>query len=199
MKDLQQMQAKLENQKGFTLVEIAIVLVIIGLLLGGVLKGQELIENTKLKAVKTDADGISAAILGYQDRFRSLPGDDIDADAHTGAAVTEGNGDGSISTTEGVQAWEHLRLTGFMSGSGTDAPINSFGGDITIFSATGGLVICQKGLDQTQMRLVDSRYDDGTGSDDTGATKGAIYYVAQGGTALTTPFAVAAGELCIQY
>ncbi|MBU4396477.1 MAG: prepilin-type N-terminal cleavage/methylation domain-containing protein, partial [Proteobacteria bacterium] len=63
---------QLRNQKGFTLVEIAIVLVIIGLLLGGVLKGQELIENSKVKNAVNDLNGITAAYYGYVDRFKSI-------------------------------------------------------------------------------------------------------------------------------
>ena len=64
------------RQKGFTLVEIAIVLVIIGLLLGGILKGQEMIVQAKIKNAMADFSGISAAYHGYQDRYRALPGDD---------------------------------------------------------------------------------------------------------------------------
>ena len=57
------------NQGGFTLVEIAIVLVIIGLLLGGVLKGQELINSAKVKNMVNDFRTASALLYGYQDRF----------------------------------------------------------------------------------------------------------------------------------
>src|SRR5665647_40387 len=64
------------RQTGFTLVEIAIVLVIIGLLLGGILKGQEMITQAKIKNVINDMNGITAALNSYQDRYRALPGDD---------------------------------------------------------------------------------------------------------------------------
>ena len=67
------------NQTGFTLVEIAIVLVIIGLLLGGILKGQEMITQAKIKNVVADFSGISAAYYGYQDRYKAIPGDDLNA------------------------------------------------------------------------------------------------------------------------
>lgn len=63
---------KTAKQKGFTLVEIAIVLVIIGLLLGGVLKGQELIKSAKVKAAAGDVNAYSVALIGYQDRYGEL-------------------------------------------------------------------------------------------------------------------------------
>jgi prepilin-type N-terminal cleavage/methylation domain-containing protein len=61
-----------QKQKGFTLVEIAIVLVIVGLLLGGVLKGQELIKSAKVKAVLSDVNAYRVAILSYEDRYGNL-------------------------------------------------------------------------------------------------------------------------------
>ena len=77
------------TQKGFTLVEIAIVLVIIGLLLGGILKGQEMITQAKIKNAIADFSGVSAAYFGYQDRYRQTPGDDNQA-TRWGAAVIAG-------------------------------------------------------------------------------------------------------------
>ncbi|MEE8530235.1 MAG: prepilin-type N-terminal cleavage/methylation domain-containing protein, partial [Nitrosomonadaceae bacterium] len=62
------------RQSGFTLIEIAIVLVIIGLLLGGVLKGQEMINSAKVKNIANDFRQIPVYIYGYQDRFRAIPG-----------------------------------------------------------------------------------------------------------------------------
>ena len=77
-----------KQQSGFTLVEIAIVLVIIGLLLGGVLKGQELINSAKVKNFANDFRNIPLYIYGYQDRFKAIPGDDAAVVAHLGAAAT---------------------------------------------------------------------------------------------------------------
>src|SRR5437773_11591749 len=68
-----------KRRQGFTLVEIAIVLVIIGLLLGGILKGQEMITQAKIKNVIADFSGVSAAYHGYQDRYRAIRGDDANA------------------------------------------------------------------------------------------------------------------------
>ncbi|MCX8018182.1 MAG: prepilin-type N-terminal cleavage/methylation domain-containing protein, partial [Rhodocyclaceae bacterium] len=77
----------MKKQSGFTLVEIAIVLVIIGLLLGGVLKGQELINQAKIKNIANDLNGMSAAVYAYQDRYKRFPGDDNGASARWTGAV----------------------------------------------------------------------------------------------------------------
>ena len=135
------------KQSGFTLVEIAIVLVIIGLLLGGVLKGQELINSAKVKNFATDFRNIPLFIYGYQDKFRALPGDDANAVAHVGAGATQvpttsGNGtldgnwwDGAaaLATSETVAFWEHIRRANLAAGptaiaTDADLPKNAEGG-----------------------------------------------------------------------
>lgn len=132
----------MRQQAGFTLVEIAIVLVIIGLLLGGVLKGQEIITNAKIKNLESDFNGISAAIYSYQDRYRAIPGDDKNAGARwTGISAGDGNSKIAAgatihkfdSTTAGEESrlfWLHLRNAGLVTGSKTveDQPLNAFGG-----------------------------------------------------------------------
>ena len=75
------------NANGFTLIEIAIVLVIIGLLLGGVLKGQELITGARVRNLISQQDGIKAAFFGFQDRFRALPGDYASASTNINCPV----------------------------------------------------------------------------------------------------------------
>jgi prepilin-type N-terminal cleavage/methylation domain-containing protein len=82
-----------QRQSGFTLIEIAIVLVIIGLLLGGILKGQELINSARVKNLATDFRNVPLFIYGYQDKFRALPGDDPAADAHLGTGAEQAAGD----------------------------------------------------------------------------------------------------------
>ena len=66
---------RIRNQKGFTLIELSIVLVIIGIILGAVLKGQELINNSKAKRIQSDLKGIEAMIWTYYDRKGRFPGD----------------------------------------------------------------------------------------------------------------------------
>src|SRR2546422_4494153 len=92
-----------KRRQGFTLVEIAIVLVIIGLLLGGILKGQEMITQAKIKNVIADFSGVSAAYHGYQDRYRAIPGDDPNAGTRwasmTNPAPVPGDGNGIVAGT----------------------------------------------------------------------------------------------------
>ena len=68
-----------KKQKGLTLVEVAIILVVVALAIGGVLKGQEMLTNAKLKRLQKDFSGISVALNTYQDRYLQLPGDDSEA------------------------------------------------------------------------------------------------------------------------
>ncbi len=115
------------RQQGFTLIEIAIVLVIIGLLLGGVLKGQELITSARVRNVISQQDGIKAAYFGFLDRYRALPGDYNQAVANiTGVGTVcgtggNGDGDGQIESANGehIMAWDHLSKAGFINGSYT--------------------------------------------------------------------------------
>jgi prepilin-type N-terminal cleavage/methylation domain-containing protein len=132
----------MKQQQGFTLVEIAIVLVIIGLLLGGVLKGQEIITNAKVKNLENSVDGLAAAIYSYQDRYRAYPGDDDHATRFpvvtkigNGNGVIEGTFKDTANTTESSLLWLHLRNSGLVSGEiaeGNDTayakPKNAFGG-----------------------------------------------------------------------
>lgn len=113
-----------QKQMGFTLVEIAIVLVIIGLLLGGVLKGQELINSAKVKNFANDFRNIPLFIYGYQDKYKAIPGDDSAASTRGYGTTTNGNGNGVVNgnwdsltaTDESWIFWQHVRLANLASG-----------------------------------------------------------------------------------
>lgn len=151
------------NQKGFTLVEIAIVLVIIGLLLAGVLKGQEMIKAAKIKNLKSSMDSIRAATYTYQDRYGALPGDDPQASTNVGG--TDGNGNGIISGSESsTYFWGHLRRANLLSGSGTTPVKTPYGTNFSIGYNSYGLgsnTICASNLPKEEARLFDMKYDDG--------------------------------------
>ena len=126
---------------GFTLVELSIVLVILGLLVGGVLSGQSLIRAAELRSVTADFSRFNTAIFAFRDKYFSFPGDMVNATsfwgiaagsgsdstcyttASTTKATCNGNGDGLIGydTTnyfyEAHRAWQHLANAGMIEGS----------------------------------------------------------------------------------
>lgn len=167
-----------KNQSGFTLVEIAIVLVIIGLLLGGVLKGQALIESSKIRGVTNDMNSIQSAWYAYQDRFNSIPGDDLLATTHFGVTVTNGGGNGVIAGAytldipaaagESSNFWQHTRSAGFLKGLGSSGvPLtSSTGGRMGIQAGPSGLTgtaVCVS-IDTTYAQSIDASLDDGVGT-----------------------------------
>ncbi len=114
------------QQSGFTLIEIAIVLVIIGLLLGGVLKGQELITSARVRNMISQQDGIKAAYFGFLDRYRALPGDYAAArqqhqgsDASTEMEMVKSESTRRQQVTNLSWLWDHLSKAGFINGSYT--------------------------------------------------------------------------------
>jgi prepilin-type N-terminal cleavage/methylation domain-containing protein len=171
------------KQVGFTLIELSIVLVIIGLLMGGVLKGQELINSAKVKNMANDFRSVQTQVYIYQDKFKALPGDDKAAKDHLGQAATDGDGDGVIegaynaSSGEAFQFWQQIRLAQLASGSlDTSAnnylPTNAEGGRLgiqsgstpSIVNLSGAYVICSEGILGKFAKQLDIALDDGSTS-----------------------------------
>jgi prepilin-type N-terminal cleavage/methylation domain-containing protein len=158
----------MKKQAGFTLIELAIVLVIIGLLLGGVLKGQELINSAKVKNMATDFKNIQVYIYGYQDKFKALPGDDAAVAKHIagatkatvgtqGNAVIEGKWDTPANGDESCVFWQHVRMAGLAPGvtvvdcatANTYQPRNADGGVIGVQSVSGFTTITKNAAGTT--------------------------------------------------
>ena len=124
------------KQSGFTLIEIAIVLVIIGLLLGGVLKGQELINTARVRALNNNVDGITSAWFSFSDRYRAFPGDYLLASVNLPGAPANGDGTGIVGQNgtggdvpaERGLAWQHLQAAGYITGNfdGGAVTVNDF-------------------------------------------------------------------------
>ena len=162
-----------QQQKGFTLVEIAIVLVIIGLLLGGILKGQELINSARVRNLADSSSGIQAAYFGFIDRYRRVPGDWDRTNAGQAIAGTINSGgnnngrlDNSGDWTEPNALWEHLSKAGFISGAynggnaepstnNVVAPLNPF--NAAIFVARTDNYMDITGAPPTRLHLVIGR------------------------------------------
>jgi len=200
---------------GFTLIEIAIVLVIIGLLLAAVLQGQEMINSAKVKNLATDFRQIPVYIYSYLDRFRELPGDDprvvanVTGTLATSPAGVQGNSvinglwNSSTNTDESFLFWQHVRLAGLAAGP-TDianpsyTPRNADNGIMGIQSnvgfvtitaptaMTGTYIICSEGILGKFVKQLDVTLDDGETS--TGSVR-AVLQSAPGTAVLSTAIA----------
>lgn len=178
----------MHKQRGFTLVEIAIVLVIIGLLLGGILKGQELITSARVRNIADQNSGVQAAYYGFIDRYRQVPGDwNATNAAQAIPTVTTGGDDsgrldGTNAWVEALALWEHLSKAGFIQGSypggsaqptsaSNSAPRNAFNGYLFLFRTADyddpgtpverlNLVLGE-GIPVNVLRELDLKVDDG--------------------------------------
>lgn len=138
------------RSEGFTLIELSIVLVIIGLLIGGVLAGRELIHAAALQKVISEKDRFLVAIRTFQVKYNALPGDMLNATSFWGVdpggcpngnttpkkETCNGNGDGLIAPGgeagplpgETLRMWQHLADAGLIPGSYTGHKVGAYNG-----------------------------------------------------------------------
>jgi prepilin-type N-terminal cleavage/methylation domain-containing protein len=126
---------RLNTQKGFTLVELAIVMTIIGLLIGGILKGQELMENARVTATISQVKSYEAAVTTFRDSYAAIPGDMVAASQRVpgcGAAVAACNHTSALGGGNGIVGANNWATGGWNPQMA--APLN--GGATTIANET---------------------------------------------------------------
>ncbi len=163
-------------QKGFSLVDLTMVLVVVALMVGAVIKGQAMISDAKHKRLMNDLQGISAAYFTYFERYNAIPGDDSDNHEWTGIRAGDGDdfiaGDNNHDGTESHEAWQALRHAGLLSGDpgatgDIHLPGNPCDGKYSIGSRHFGARVGHKNyisadnISGSIAELVDMKYDDG--------------------------------------
>jgi prepilin-type N-terminal cleavage/methylation domain-containing protein len=122
--------------RGFNLVEMAVVIVIVGLLLGGILRGTEMINSAKARNIIDQSSSIQTAILAFSNRFKATAGDLTQVQANFigsgvmfSGAVGSTAGDGiiaftqpALSSNESVLVFQNLSATGLLSCSSCTRP-----------------------------------------------------------------------------
>ena len=149
-------ERKNKKQAGFSLIESAIVLVIMGFLIGGILKGKDLIESARLKRVIAQLNEYRLATSAFLDRYDVLPGDFNKAAILIKEGLQNGNGNGLVdgaglaSGSEALNFWADLSAAGLIGSPGTQgtenigefgkgAPETSIGGGFTVENNPQGL------------------------------------------------------------
>ncbi len=152
------------REQGFSLVEIAIVLIVVGVLAGVVVKGLAFVDEARFNQAKQSIQSMGSAYLTYLQRYLNAPGDDNSASSRF-ALSSSGDGDGNaqISVAESNNVWLHLRAAGLMTGSGTVAPIHPWGAPYqliysSVFSKNS---LCLTALSGEKAQVLDGSLDDG--------------------------------------
>lgn len=146
---------------GFTLVELSIVIVIIGLIIAGITTGKSLVKQAQVRALATNVDKVKVAVNSFKLQYNGLPGDINNASSYWGGAANPGNFDGRIQShlgatsgdiqnNESFAAWQHLALAGLIQGSytgvngagpviGGNVPESGYGNKTTMWFTTTDL------------------------------------------------------------
>ena len=197
----------MHRQSGFTLIETGIALVIVGLLLGAIFKGQELINVARARSLIAFNGGITTAYAAFRDRYRAPPGDYSGASANIPNCgnCENGNNDGQIllagGPDESIAVWEHLSKAGFIAGSyaysagdpvgAANTPVNSYGSPVQLIydnayqeggSATGPVrhnLKTGSNIPSDILADVDRKTDDGKAAE--GVFRYSSFWGAEGG------------------
>ncbi len=154
------------SQLGFTLFELCIVLVILGLMVGAVMGGYNLVRQARIGTIVEEAESIKKGISDFIKTYNALPGDMSDATDKLGStlgsySILNGDGNGTISTAEGLKAIQHLAAGGFVNGiydGSTSAPKTGL-----MASAADPKVIYQIINSSNIIYVRVSKYQSGTG------------------------------------
>ncbi len=151
-----------KNQKGFTLVELAIVLVIVGLLISGILKGRELLQSAQLNSTVAAAKSYTSAMITFNDLQRGLPGDLTSPTTRIpncwNECLRSGDGNGRIGNwvevimprtlagaPENVAAWAQMNAMNLTTGTKSDVSAIEFGDSDPSVPVGGGFLITYLG------------------------------------------------------
>ena len=172
-----------QSQRGFTLIELSIVLVIIGLIIGGVLTGQQVIQNARATNAINAVQSYQAQFQTYTQNYGFMPGDDSSAQTRFqssnlagGTSFENGNGNGILESSEEKNVWAHLRAAGLIKNqvekltkNTAVLPPNPFNGVYNFqkeafangFTTT---VLCMNNVPAQAALTIDTKLDDGESS-----------------------------------
>jgi prepilin-type N-terminal cleavage/methylation domain-containing protein len=125
-----------KTNKGFSLIEVAIAVVVIGLIAGFALKGKELINSVKLRSVADQVNTFKIAIQTFTDKYGALPGDFTAAREMISDSLQNGSGNGVVSSVEDAKRfWQHLIASNLISTELINGyPTSKLGGYYTVSS-----------------------------------------------------------------
>lgn len=167
-------------KKGFSLIEVAIAIVVIGLVVGLSLKGKELIHTAKLNSIVDQVNAFRMAAQMFTDKYSAIPGDFNNAKEMIDSSLENGAGISSItSVSDAKRFWKHLVASGLLSVELINGfPVSKIGGYFSVSTNVGGYegtwVILSKGtsnntsfsgiISQEDAYIIDKKYDNGVPS-----------------------------------
>jgi prepilin-type N-terminal cleavage/methylation domain-containing protein len=182
------------QNRGFSLIEVAIAVVIIGLITSFAIKGKELIHTAKLRTIGDQVDAFNLAAQSFLDKYGAMPGDLRNATEMIEGATENGRGDGTIRSIEDAKRfWQHLSASGVIGLELVNGfPVSKIGGyysvSTNIPNCHGTWIVLSGGtqnntdfsglLSQEEAHFVDKNHDTGNPS------SGDIRTIKSGGTAL---------------